>query len=58
MAKVKTTRVWNGLPVEETTDTDTGVIELRSGSFLGSQGDLLATGDAKGKWSCSSRSKV
>ena len=51
MAKVKTTRVWNGLPVEETTDTDTGVIELRSGSFLGIQGDLLATGDAKGKWS-------
>jgi len=45
MAKVKTTRVWNGLPVEETTDTDTGVVELRS------QGDLLATGDAKGKWS-------
>ena len=45
MAKVKTTRVWNGLPVEETTDTDTGVIELRSG------GDLLATGDNKGKWS-------
>ena len=51
MAKVKTTRVWNGLPVEETTDTDTGVIELRSGSFLGTQGDLLATGDGKGKWS-------
>ena len=50
MAKVKTTRVWNGLPVEETTDTDTGVIELRSGSF-GTQGDLLATGDGKGKWS-------
>jgi hypothetical protein len=50
MAKVKTTRVWNGLPVEETTDTDTGVIELRSGSFLGSQGDLLATGDGKGNW--------
>jgi len=45
MAKVKTTRVWNGLPLEETTDTDTGVIKLRSG------GDLLATGDAKGKWS-------
>ena len=45
MAKIKTTRVWNGLPVEETTDTDTGVIELRS------QGDLLATGDGKGKWS-------
>lgn len=51
MAKVKTTRVWNGLPVEETTDTDTGVIELRSGSFLGTQGDLLATGNGKGKWS-------
>lgn len=51
MAKVKTTRVWNGLPVEETTDTDTGVIELRSGSFAGFQGDLLATGDGKGKWS-------
>ena len=51
MAKVKTTRVWNGLPLEETTDTNTGVIKLRSGSFLGSQGDLLATGDAKGNWS-------
>lgn len=50
MAKVKTTRVWNGLPVEETTDTDTGVIELRSGSFLGIEGDLLATGDGKGNW--------
>jgi len=51
MAEIKTTRVWNGLPVEETTNTDTGVVELRSGSFLGIQGDLLATGDAKGKWS-------
>lgn len=51
MAEVKTTRVWDGLPLEETTDTDTGIIELRSGSFLGSQGDLLATGDGKGKWS-------
>ena len=51
MAKVKTTRVWNGLPVEEITNTDTGVIELRSGSFVGIQGDLLATGDTKGKWS-------
>ena len=51
MAEIKTTRVWNGLPVEETTDTDTGVVELRSGSFLGTQGDLLATGDGKGKWS-------
>ena len=51
MAEIKTTRVWNGLPLEETTDTDTGVTELRSGSFLGIQGDLLATGDAKGKWS-------
>jgi len=51
MAEIKTTRVWNGLPLEETTDTDTGVIEIRSGSFLGIQGDLLATGDAKGKWS-------
>jgi len=45
MAEIKTTRVWNGLPIEETTNIDTGVIELRSG------GDLLATGDAKGKWS-------
>ena len=45
MAKVKTTRVWNGLPLEETTDTNTGVIKLRSG------GDILATGDAKGNWS-------
>jgi hypothetical protein len=51
MAIVKTTRVWNGLPVEESTNTDTGVVEIRSGSFLGSQGDLLATGDAKGNWS-------
>jgi hypothetical protein len=48
---VKTTRVWNGLSVEETTNTDTGVIELRSASFLGSEGVLLATGDAKGNWS-------
>ena len=51
MAKVKTTRVWNGLPIEEYTDTSNGVIELRSSSFLGSQGDLLATGNGKGKWS-------
>lgn len=51
MAIVKTTRVWNGLSVEESTNTDTGVIEIRSGSFLGSQGDLLATGDADGNWS-------
>ena len=51
MSKVKTNRVWDGLPVEETTDTDTGVIEIRSGSFVGFQGDLLATGDGKGKWS-------
>ena len=51
MSKVKTTRVWNGLPVEEYTDVSTGVIELRSGSFLGTQGDLLATGDNTGKWS-------
>ena len=51
MAIVKTTRVWNGLPVEENTNTDTGVVEIRSGSFLGSQGDLLATGDADGNWS-------
>ena len=51
MSKVKTTRVWNGLPVEEYTDVSTGVIELRSGSFLGIQGDLLATGDNTGKWS-------
>ena len=56
MAKVKTTRVWDGLPVEETTDTDTGVIEIRSGSFLGIQGDLLATGDGKGKWSYNDQS--
>ena len=51
MSKVKTTRVWNNLPVEETTYTDTGVIEIRSLPFLGTQGDLLAIGDAKGKWS-------
>jgi hypothetical protein len=51
MSVIKTTKVWNGLPVEEFTDTDTGVMELRSGSFLGTKGDLLATGDAKGKWS-------
>ena len=51
MSKVKTIRVWNGLPVEEYTDVSTGVIELRSGSFLGIQGDLLATGDNTGKWS-------
>ena len=51
MSIVKTTRVWNGLPVEESTNTDTGVVEIRSGSFLGSQGDLLATGDAEGNWS-------
>ena len=51
MAEVKTTRVWNGLPVEETTNTSTGVIELRSAPFLGTDGDLLATGDNTGKWS-------
>ena len=51
MSKVKTIRVWNGLPIEEYTDVSTGVIELRSGSFLGTQGDLLATGDNTGKWS-------
>ena len=57
MSKVKTTRVWNNLPIEETTDTNTGVIELRSLSFLGIQGDLLATGDAKGKWSYNDQSE-
>ena len=51
MSIIKTTRIWNGLPIEEYTNTDTGVTELRSASFLGSQGDLLATGDGKGKWS-------
>ncbi len=56
MSKVKTIRVWNGLPVEEYTDVSTGVIELRSGSFLGTQGDLLATGDNTGKWSYNDQS--
>lgn len=50
MAEVKINRVWNGLLVEEFTNTDTGVIEVRSASFLGIKGDLLATGDDKGKW--------
>ena len=39
--------MWNGLPVDQVTDTDTGVTEIYS-SGLG--GDLLATGDAKGNW--------
>ena len=51
MSIIKTTRVWNGLPVEEYTNVSTGVIELRSLSFLGIQGDLLATGDNTGRWS-------
>lgn len=50
MAEVKINRIWNGLLVEEFTNTDTGVIEVRSASFLGIKGRLLATGDAKGKW--------
>ena len=51
MAEVKINRMWNDLLVEEFTNTDTGVIEVRSASFLGVKGSLLATGDAKGKWS-------
>ena len=56
MSVIKTTKVWNGLTVEEFTDTDTGVMEIRSGSFLGTKGDLLATGDSKGKWTYNDQS--
>ena len=56
MSKVKTTRVWNGLPVDEITNTETGVVELYSQPTRGAMGSttpgtLFATGDDKGKWS-------
>jgi len=56
MSKVKTTRVWNGLPVDEITNTETGVVELYSQQTRGAMGSttpgtLFATGDNKGKWS-------
>ena len=56
MSKVKTTRVWNGLPVDEITNTSTGVVELYSQPTRGAMGSttpgtLFATGDDKGKWS-------
>jgi hypothetical protein len=56
MAKIKTTRVWNGLPIDEYTDTETGVVELYSQPTRGAMGSstpgtLFATGDDKGKWS-------
>jgi hypothetical protein len=56
MSKVKTTRVWNGLPVDEYTNTETGVVELYSQPTRGAMGSttpgtLFATGDDKGKWS-------
>jgi len=56
MSKVKTTRVWNGLPVDEITNTETGVVELYSQPTKGAMGSttpgtLFATGDDKGKWS-------
>ena len=56
MAEIKTTRVWNGLPVDEITNTATGVVELYSQPTKGAMGStipgiLFATGDDKGKWS-------
>ena len=61
MSKVKTTRVWNGLPVDEITNTETGVVELYSQPTKGAMGSttpgtLFATGDAKGKWSYNDQS--
>ena len=38
MSKVKTTRVWNGLPVDEITNTETGVVELYSQPTKGAMG--------------------
>jgi len=56
MAEIKTTRVWNGLPVDEITNTATGVVELYSQPTRGAMGSstpgtLFATGNDKGKWS-------
>jgi len=61
MAKIKTTRVWNGLPIDEYTDTETGVVELYSQPTRGAMGSttpgtLFATGDDKGKWSYNDQS--
>jgi hypothetical protein len=57
MAEVKINRMWDDLLVEEFTNTDTGVIEVRSASLFGIKGELLATGDAKGKWSLNNKSR-
>jgi hypothetical protein len=51
MSIIKATKFFDTLPLEVSTNVSTGVIEIRSLSILGIQGDLLATGDAKGKWS-------
>jgi len=50
MATIKTTRVWNGLPVDEYTDTSSGTIMIRSQGILDSEGDLLASSDRNGNW--------
>ena len=42
MAEIKTTRIWNGLKVDEYTDTDTGAMELRQ-SNQDEKGTLLAS---------------
>ena len=43
MSDVKTTRIWNGLKVDEFTNTETGKMELREFSNTSAQGTLLAS---------------
>ena len=43
MSDVKTTRIWNGLKVDEFTNTETGKMELREFSNTTAQGTLLAS---------------
>ena len=50
MAEIKTDKVWNDLKVTQYTNTDTGVIEIRTPTLFGNKGNLLATGDNKGNW--------
>ena len=47
MSEIRTRRVFNGLPVDEYIDINTGQIEIRSANFLGFKGDLLAISTGK-----------
>jgi len=47
MSEIRTRRIFNGLPVDEYTDINTGQIEVRSANFLGVKGDLLAISTGK-----------